>query len=63
MDTLYKVYKPLLDWTYEKNSGKAVKPGQKNFMCKDEFRKLCESAGMYNKLCGDAYCEFAFVLS
>ncbi|CAG9313733.1 unnamed protein product [Blepharisma stoltei] len=48
VDLVLKAHKPILDAIYKKYSGKKTLPGQKVFMCLDEFRNLCNEGGLVN---------------
>jgi len=48
VDLVYKAYTPLVEAIYKKYSGKAWKPGQKNFMSLEELQTLVEDLGLLN---------------
>ncbi|CAG9324752.1 unnamed protein product [Blepharisma stoltei] len=48
VDLVLKAHKPILDAIYKKYSGKKTLPGQRVFMCLDEFRSLCTEGGLVN---------------
>jgi hypothetical protein len=46
IDTLIKNYRPVFKELYKKNSKLKVRPGDKPFMCLDEFKDICQRVGM-----------------
>lgn len=48
VDLVLKAHKLILDVIFKKYSGKKTLPGKKAFMCLDEFRNLCNDAGLVN---------------
>lgn len=48
IDLVLKAHKPILDALFKKYSGKKTLPGQKVFMSLEEFRLLCNEAGLVN---------------
>ena len=43
-DNVFKAYLPIIQTVYKTNSKKNVKPGQKPFMCLEEFQEICANA-------------------
>jgi hypothetical protein len=43
-DNVFKAYLPIIQTVYKANSKKNVKPGQKPFMCLEEFQEICANA-------------------
>ena len=43
-DNVFKAYFPIVQAVYKANSKKNVKPGQKPFMCLEEFQEICANA-------------------
>jgi hypothetical protein len=43
-----KVYLPVFDHIFNRFSGKHKKPGEKNFMCVDEFEAFIYESGLIN---------------
>ena len=63
VDILYRIYLPLLKVIYDKFSGSQCKPGEPNYMSRDELNKLCDVSGLFNSICGERESDIAFVLS
>lgn len=63
VDTVYKSYLPVVRGIYKKYSGQKTLPGQKKFMCLEEFNKLVSEAGMLTDNCGERDATLAFNLS
>jgi len=53
VDTVLKSYLPIFRGVYKKYSGLKTLPGQRPFMCLEEFQKLVGDAGMYSDKCGE----------
>lgn len=44
-----KYFRSVVNSVYMRYSTKKVKPGQKNFMCLDEFHEICNTAGFFDE--------------
>ncbi len=53
VDTVLKSYIPIFRGVYKKYSGAKTLPGQRPFMCLEEFQKLIADAEMYSDKCGE----------
>lgn len=49
VDVVLKSHKVILDHLFSKYSGRKTLPGQKKFMCLDEFRDVCNEARLVNE--------------
>eukprot|EP00359_Climacostomum_virens_P009598 CAMPEP_0204913250 /NCGR_PEP_ID=MMETSP1397-20131031/11196_1 /ASSEMBLY_ACC=CAM_ASM_000891 /TAXON_ID=49980 /ORGANISM="Climacostomum Climacostomum virens, Strain Stock W-24" /LENGTH=869 /DNA_ID=CAMNT_0052084449 /DNA_START=77 /DNA_END=2683 /DNA_ORIENTATION=- len=49
VDLAYKAHKPILDNIWSRFSIRLKKPGQKNFMCLEEFTDICTTSGLVNE--------------
>lgn len=49
VDLVYKAHKPILDNIWTRFSVRLKKPGQKNFMCLEEFSDICTNSGLINE--------------
>ncbi|OMJ80561.1 hypothetical protein SteCoe_19157 [Stentor coeruleus] len=63
VDLVFKAYKIILDQVYKKYSGKKTLPGQKVFMCMEEFRDFCRDAKLENERCTAREIDLAFSLA
>ncbi len=63
-DILVKKYRPIFNYIYKKNSKLKVKPGEKPFMCLNEFRSILERANLAGNLVleRDIYLSFNFAM-
>jgi len=52
-----------LDIIYNKFSGKKKKPGEKNFMCLEEFLYFCKTANIYSENFVERDVQLAFNMS
>ena len=50
-DTLIKLYRPVFKEIYRRNSKLKVRPGDKPFMCLEEFKEVCQLAGLFAPGC------------
>lgn len=48
VDVVLKSHKPILDNIFKKYSGRKTLPGQRPFVSLEEFRDLCQNAGLVN---------------
>ena len=53
VDTLFKIYTPLLKHLYDKNSGSTRKPGEGIYMTRGELTRFFEKAHMFTDTCGE----------
>lgn len=60
VDTVLKSYQPIFKSIYKWNSSLKKKPGQLNFMCLDEFKKIVELTGLQSDKCGERDATLAF---
>ena len=63
VDTIYKSYLPVFRGIYKKYSGERTLPGQKNFMCLEEFNKLMVDGELFTEHYGDRDAILAFSLA
>lgn len=63
VDLVFKAHKSILDQVYKKYSGKKTLPGQKVFMCMEEFRDFCRDARLENERCTAREIDLAFSLA
>jgi hypothetical protein len=49
VDLVYKAHKPILESIWSRFSVRMKKPGQKNFMCLEEFIDICTNSGLINE--------------
>jgi len=63
VDTILKSYFPILRGIYKKYSGQKTLPGQKKYMCLEEFHRLMADTQMYNDNCGERDATLAFNLA
>ena len=62
-DDVLKFYRNALNLIYLKYAVKKVKPGQKPFMCLDEFHDISSHAGFFDLNCVERDVNLAFNLS
>jgi len=62
VDTVYKSYLPIIRGIYKKYSGQKTLPGQKKFMCLEEFNRMMSDGGLYSDNCGERDATIAFSL-
>ena len=63
VSAIFLIYEKLLKVIYDKFSGSQCKPGEPNYMSRDELNKLCDVSGLFNNICGERESDIAFVLS
>jgi len=63
VDTVLKSYLPILKGAYKKNIGLRTLPGQRKFMCLEEFHRLMGDCGIFNDNLTDRDATLAFSLS
>lgn len=49
VDLIYKAHRPILENIWSRYSIRLKKPGQKNFMCLEEFSDICTMSGLVNE--------------
>jgi len=63
VDTVLKSYFPIFRSVYRKYHGQKTLPGQKKFMCLEEFHRLVADANMNNDNCGERDATLGFSLA
>jgi len=62
-DCIIKIYFKVFYTLYNDHSGEECLPGEQNFMCRNELKRICTNGGITNETCGDKEQDLAFSIS